>query len=309
MLANGVTKVEKIGDRGVRFTFKDATNCELPMLIGLMVILPKHAIDPATFDQTSFTAPLGSGPYAVAEVDAGKSVTLKRRDDYWGKDLPIKRGVDNFDEIKVEYYRNAESYFEAFKKGLFDAIRETDPTRWATQYNFPAIAEGRIVKESFPTKLPKAMSGFVFNTQRPVFADPRVREALTYCIDFEWLNRSLYYGLYKRTGSYFQDSELSALGLPASDAEKTLLAKYPDAVRPEVMDGTYAPPVSDGSGTDRATLRKAFEILKAAGYERKGDVLVNAATGAPLAFEVLVREVEDENLALAMQRTCALLGV
>ena len=153
------------------------------------------------------------------------------------------------------------------------------------------------------------MAGFVFNTERPVFSDPRVREALTYCLDFEWLNRSLYYGLYHRTGSYFQDSELSALGRPASDAETALLSKFPDAVRSEVMDGTYAPPVSDGSGTDRATLRKAFEILKAAGYERKGDGLVNTATGAPLAFEVLVREAEDENLALAMQRTCALLGV
>ena len=214
MLANSVAKVEKTGERSVRFTFKDATNRELPLLVGLVVILPKHAIDPATFDQSSLTPPLGSGPYAVAEVDAGRSVTLKRRDDYWGRDLPIKRGFDNFDEIKIEYYRNAEGYFEAFKKGLFDAIRETDPTRWATQYNFPALADGRIVKENFPTKLPKAMSGFVFNTERPVFADRRVREALTYCIDFEWLNRSLYYGLFKRTGSYFQDSELSALGRP-----------------------------------------------------------------------------------------------
>ena len=309
MLSSVVDNVEKTGERSVRFTFKDTTNRELPLLIGLMVILPKHAIDPATFDQSSLTAPLGSGPYAIAEVDAGRIVILKRRDDYWGRDLPIKRGFDNFDEIKIEYYRNAGSYFEAFKKGLFDVIREVDPTRWATQYDFPAVAEGRIVKANFPTKLPKAMNGFVFNTERPLFADRNVRQALTHCIDFEWLNRSLYYGLYQRTGSYFQGSELSALGLPASDAEKALLAKFPDAVRPEVMDGTYDPPVSDGSGTDRASLRKAFDLLKAAGYERKGDALVNIASDAPLAFEVLVREVEDENLALAMQRTCALLGV
>ena len=254
MLANSVAKVEKTGERSVRFTFKDATNRELPLLIGLMVILPKHAIDPATFDQTLAHRAARLRPLRrVARSTPGEACTLKRRDDYWGKDLPIKRGFDNFDEIKVEYYRNAESYFEAFKKGLFDAIRETDPTRWATQYNFPALADGRVVKESFPTKTPKAMTGFVFNTERPVFSDPRVREALTYCLDFEWLNRSLYYGLYQRTGSYFQDSELSALGRPASDAEKALLATFPDAVRPEVMDGTYAPPVSDGSGTDRAS--------------------------------------------------------
>jgi peptide/nickel transport system substrate-binding protein len=274
-----------------------------------MVILPEHAIDPATFDATSLTALLGSGAYSVAEVDAGRSLLLRRREDYWGRDLPIKRGIDNFDEIKIEYYRDAGGYFEAFKKGLFDVVRESDPTRWATQYNFPAVSDGRVVQANFPTKLPKAMNGFVFNTERPVFADPKVREALTYCLDFEWLNRSLYFDLFRRTGSYFQGSELSALGVPASEEEKALLAKFPDAVRPDVMDGTYAPPVSDGSGTDRNTLRKAFDILKAAGYERKGDALVNAASGAPLAFEVLVREAEDENLALAMQRTCALLGV
>jgi peptide/nickel transport system substrate-binding protein len=279
------------------------------MIIGLLVVLPKHGVDPATFDQTSLTPLLGSGAYAVAEVDAGHTVTLKRRDDYWGKDLPIKRGFDNFDVIKIEYYRNDDTYFEAFKKGLMDVNREADPTRWATQYDFPAVAEGRIVKDSFKSKVPKPMTGFVFNTEKPVFADRRVREALTYCIDFEWLNRSLYHGLYKRAASYFQDSELSALGIPASDAEKALLAKFPSAVTPAVMDGTYAPPVTDGSGTDRAALRRAFELLKAAGYERKSDTLINSATGQPLAFEVLVRVAEDENLALAMQRTCALLGV
>jgi peptide/nickel transport system substrate-binding protein len=309
ILSDSVTSVEKTGERSVRYTFKDGSNRELPMIIGLLVVLPKHAVDPATFEQTSFTALVGSGAYAVSAVDAGKSVILKRRDDYWGKDLPIKRGFDNFDEIRIEYYRNDDTYFEAFKKGLFDANRESDPTRWATQYNFPAVTEGRIVKVNFPSRAPKPMTGFVFNTERPIFADRRVREALTYCIDFEWMNRSLYYGLYKRVGSYFQDSDLSALAVPASDAEKALLAKFPDAVTPAVMDGTYAPPVSDGSGTDRAVLRKAFDLLKAAGYERKGNSLVNSTTNAPLSFEVLVRTAEDENLALAMQRTCSLLGV
>ena len=308
MLQNLVDSVEKVGERGVRFTFKGTPNRELPLLLGLMVILPKHAIDPATFDSTSLTPLLGSGAYSVAEVDAGRSVLLKRRDDYWGKDLPIKRGIDNFDEIRIEYYRDAGGYFEGFKKGLFDVIRESDPTRWATQYSFPAVSEGRVAQVNFPTKIPKAMSGFVFNTERPIFADPKVREALTYCLDFEWLNKSIYFDLFKRTGSYFQGSELSSLGLPASEAEKALLAPFPDAVRPDVMDGTYAPPVSDGSGTDRTALRKAFDILKAAGYERKDDAVVDAS-GKPLAFEVLVREAEDENLALAMQRSCALLGV
>ncbi len=309
MLTQDVDRVEKTGDRSVRFTFKNLENRELPLLLGLMVILPKHAIDAATFDQTSLTPPLGSGAYEVAEVDAGRSLTLHQRDDYWGKDLPIKRGIDNFDEIRVEYYRDAGSYFEAFKKGLFDVLRESDPTRWATQYDFPAVKDGRVVLERFETQIPKAMTGFVFNTKRLVFSDRRVREALTHCVDFEWLNRSLYYGLYARTGSFFQGSELSALGLPASDAERALLSPFPEAVRPDVMDGAYAPPVTDGSGTDRNSLRMAFDLLTDAGYKRDGEAMVKTDTGEPLAFEVLVKELEDENLALAMQRTCELLGV
>jgi peptide/nickel transport system substrate-binding protein len=309
MLSDNVERVEKTGERSVRFTFKSGENRELPMLIGLMVILPAHAVDPATFDQTTLTPPLGSGPYGVAEVVAGRSVTLRRRPDYWGKDLPIKRGFDNFDEVRIEYYRDAGSYFEAFKKGLFDVLPESDPTRWATQYDFPAVADGRVVLEEFQTEVPKPMIGFVFNTARPVFSDSRVREALTRCVDFEWLNRSLFHGLYQRTGSYFQGSELSALGTPASEAERALLAPFPDAVRPDVMEGTWTPPVSDGTGADRNTLRAAFQLLTEAGYERQGNSLVKAGSGEPLAFEILVRNLEDENLALAMQRTCALLGV
>jgi peptide/nickel transport system substrate-binding protein len=307
MLAR-VERVEPVGERGVRFVLQGERDRELPMLIGLMPILPKHAIDPATFDQTTLTAPLGSGPYRVEAVDTGRSVTLKRRGDYWGKDLPIKRGIDNYDEIRVEYFRESGGYFEAFKKGLFDVLPEADPARWATQYDFPAVSEGRVVKEMFPTAVPKPMIGFVFNTRKPVFADPQVREALTYCLDFEWLNRVLYSGLYQRTGSYFQGSELSALGQPASEAERALLAPFPDAVRPEVMAGTYQPPQSDGSGSDRKSLRSAFELLTKAGYERRGAGLVKAETGVPLAFEILVRDQEEENLALAYQRTCALIG-
>ena len=165
-----------------------------------------------------------------------------------------------------------------------------------------------MVLESAVTQVPKAMNGFVFNTERPIFADVRVREALTYCIDFEWLNRSLYHGLYRRTGSYFEGSELSALGRPADEAERALLAPFPNAVRPDVMDGTWRPPVTDGSGTDRKALRTAFELLTEAGYKRNGNALVKADTGEPLAFEILVKTPEDEKLALALQRTCALLG-
>ncbi len=307
VVLNRVERVEKVGPLAVRYVFKAVGDRELPMLIGLLPVLPAHAIDMETFDRTTLTAPLGSGAYRVEAVDTGRSVTLRKRDDYWGKDLPIKRGFDNFDEIRVEYFRDPAGYFEAFKKGIFDVLSETNPARWATQYDFPAVGEGRVVKETFPTAVPKPMIGFVFNTRRPVFADPKVREALTYCLDFEWLNRALYSGLYQRSGSYFQGSELSALGVPASEAEKALLAPFPQAVRPEVMDGTYRPPVSDGTGTDRTSLRKAFELLTQAGYQRGAGGLVNAKTGTPLAFEILVRD-EEEDLALAFQRTCSLIG-
>jgi peptide/nickel transport system substrate-binding protein len=304
-----VASVEKTGDRTVRFVFSGERDRELPLLIGLMPILPKHAIDPATFDQTSLTPPLGSGAYAVAEVDPGRSVTLRRRDDYWGKDLAIKRGIDNFDEIRVEYYRDSNVYFDAFKKGLFDVLPESDPTRWSTGYDFPAVKDGRVVLDSFENDLPKPMTGFVFNTRRPVFSDPRVREALIYCLDFEFLNRVLYHGLFERTGSYFQGSELSALGVGASAAERKLLAPYAASVRADVMDGAWRPPVSDGTGADRANLGKAIAILKAAGYEQRGRSLVNAQTGQPLAFEIMVRSKEEEDLALAFQRTLAFIGV
>jgi peptide/nickel transport system substrate-binding protein len=253
--------------------------------------------------------PLGSGPYAVESVDAGRSITLRRRPDYWGKDLPIKRGFDNFDEIRVEYYRDANTYFDAFKKGLFDVISESDPTRWASKYDFPAVQDGRVVLEEFSNSLPKPMTGFVFNTRKPVFADLKVREALTYCLDFEWMNRALYFGLYERTGSYFHGSELSSLGQPASEAEGALLAPFAASIRRDVMDGSYRPPVSDGSGTDRTNLKTAFQLLGEAGYERRGNALVKAGTGEPLAFEILARDQNEENLALAFQRTCQLLGV
>ncbi len=273
-----------------------------------MPILPKHATDPETFDKSSLKIPIGSGPYTIADVSPGRNVTLKRNPDYWGKDLPIKRGFDNFDEIRVEYYRDTNSYFEAFKKGLFDTLAESDPTRWASGYDFPAVKDGRVILDSFATGVPKGMNGFVFNTRRPQFADPKVREALTYFLDFEWLNSNLYFGLYQRTGSYFQGSDLSALGQPASDAEKALLAPFPDAVRADVMDGTYAPPKSDGSGQDRGMLGKGVALLKAAGYELRDGKMVNAATGEPLTFEFLAQTRDQERMALAYQRWLALAG-
>jgi peptide/nickel transport system substrate-binding protein len=305
-----VERIERIGDRGVRFYIENAKDRELPLILGLMPVLPKHAIDPDTFDKSTLKPPIGTGPYLVAEVSAPNYIVYKRNPDYWAKDLPIKRGFDNYDKIRVDYYRDANSMFEAFKKGLYQINPEGDPAQWNTAYDFPAVKDGRVVKETFKTGTPKGMSGFVFNTRRPIFADPAVRKALAELFDFEWVNHNLYYDAYVRAAGYFNDSELSSIGRPADEREKALLAPFPGVVAPDVMDGTYKPTVSDGSGADRKVLRQALSELQAAGYELDAhNTLVKKATGQPLAFEILVTTKEDERLALAYQRTLGRIGI
>lgn len=299
-----VERIEKIGDRGVRFHFEKARDRELPLILGLMPILPKHATDPETFDRSTLVPLIGSGPYLPVEVKAPGLIVYKRDPNYWAKDLPIKRGFDNYDQIRIEYYRDANARFEAFKKGLFDVFHDGDPSHWKSAYDFPAIKDGRVVQESFHAGTPKGMSGLVFNTRRPVFADIRVRSALATLLDFDWLNSNLYYDSYKRAGSYFGDSELSALGRPADDREKKLLEPFPGTVSAAVMDGTYAPV----SASDRSVLKAAVDALAAAGYRLDGNRLVDSA-GNQLAFEILVQTKEDERIALAYQRTLQRIGI
>ena len=305
-----VESIERIGDRGVRFHIENADDRELPLILGLMPVLPKHAIDPETFDRSTLAKPIGTGPYLVDRVDPPTSVVYRRNPDYWAKDLPIRRGFNNFDEIQVDYYRDTNSMFEAFKKGLYDVNPEGDPAQWNTAYDFPAVKDGRVVKETFNTGLPKGMSGFAFNTRRPVFADPEVRKALAMLFDFEWVNHNLYYDAYVRSAGYFDDSELSSIGRAADEREKALLAPFPGVVAPDVMDGTYRPSESDGTGADRKVLRAALSLLQSAGYELGPDnTLVNTKTGKPFSFEILVSTKEDERLALAYQRTLGRVGI
>lgn len=293
-----VVKAEAVNERAVRFDLGSGEDRELPLILGLMPVLAKHAINPETFEETSMTPPLGSGPYTVSNVDAGKSITLTRNPDYWGRDLSVNRGFWNFDEIRFEYYRDAAAYHEAFKKGLFDLRKEDDPGRWQTAYDFPALREKRVVKETFTSGLPKPSFNFVFNTRRAPFADIRVREAIAMLFDFEWVNRSIFFDLYRRSGSYFEGSELSARGRAADARERALLAPFPDAVRADVMDATWQPPVTDGSGRDRAVLRRALSLLGAAGYELRGTELIEKRTGKPLAFEITALNRDEERIAL-----------
>jgi len=308
-----VIKAEILDPLTIRFDFAqlgdNGGDRELPLILGLMPVLPKHAVDVANFEKSSLAKPIGSGPYIVDKVEVGKSVSLKRNPNYWGRNLPINRGLWNFDQVRFDFYRDGNSYFEAFKAGLYDVRSESDPTRWKTGYNFPAARDGRVITEAIPNGLPKFASDYVFNTRRPVFADIRVRQAIALLFDFQWINRNFFFNLYKRSASFFDDSELSAYHRAADARERALLAPYPDAVRPDVLDGTWSPPATDGSDHDRDTLRQALELFKSAGYELSGTKLRSRSTGQPLTFEIMVTTRDDERLALAFANQLSRAGI
>jgi peptide/nickel transport system substrate-binding protein len=293
----------------VDFDLTGVGDRELPLILGLMPVLPAHLVNSETFDQPSLATPVGSGPYVVAGVDPGESLTLKRNPDYWAKDLPSSRGMYNFDEIDIQYYRDADALYEAFKAGVVDFREETNPIRWLNGYDFPAMRDGRDVRETVPLSGPEGLEGFVFNMRRPIFQDVRVREALGYMFDFQWIDAKLFGGLYTRAKSYFDDSDLASVGRPASPQERALLARFPGAVRQDIMDGKWGPPQSDGSGRDRAMAWRALQLLKQAGYSIKGSVLVNDATGAPFEFEIMVTDTQSERLALIFSQSLRRIGV
>jgi peptide/nickel transport system substrate-binding protein len=304
-----VTKAEKIGERSVRFTFEDASDRELPFILGLMPVFAAHATTPEKFETSSMTPLLGSGPYTVSRVDAGRSISFTRDKDYWGRDLAVNRGRFNFDEVRFDYFRDASVMLEAFKSGAIDLRLEDDPGRWADAYDIDAVHDGRIVKAEFDIGLPAGMTALVFNTRRAVFSDPRVRRALMTLFDFEWVNRTLYNGLFKRTTSYFERSYLASTGHPADARERALLAPFLNAVRPEFLEGTYQFPISDGSGQNRANQKAAYALLTEAGMVLKGGRLVNAKTGKPLAFEILANSNAQEALLLSYARSLEPLGI
>ncbi len=293
-----VAKAEAVDAHTVRFTFAEPDR-ELALIMGLLPVLSKKSIDRDRFEETGLTPLVGSGPYVIGEVQAGAQVTLKRDPNYWGRELPVNRGQFNFDEMRFIYFRDANTEFEAFKKGIVDARFETDPGRWETGYDFPAVRAGEVVREVIPTGTPAPYSVLVFNTRRPLFADIRVRRALIELFDAEWLNRNFYHSLYERNASVFEGSGLSSLDRPADAGERAILAPFPDAVSPEVMAGTARPPRSDGSGRDRERLRAALTLLEEAGWTLKAGTLVHGADGAAFRFEIMVLTREQERLALA----------
>jgi len=295
-------------DETIRFDLAGVNDREMPMTLALMPVLSRAHTDAAHFEDQTLAIPVASGPYVISEVKPGERVVLRRDPNYWARDLPIARGLWNFDEIRIDYFRDATALFEAFKAGLYDFRIEDDATRWLQGYDFPAARDGRIVKQAIPNGLPKGMSGFAFNTRRPLFADPRVREALAAMFDFEWIDANLFAGAYKRSRSFFDDSELSSAGRPADATERALLAPFRGAVREDIMEGRWAPPVSDGTGRDRALARRALDELKDAGWTLS-DGALRDAHGQRLAFEILVKTRQEERLALAYSHSLARIGV
>ena len=303
-----VKSVEKLGERRVKFSFSESENRELPLIVGQLPILPKHYWESRDFEKTTLEPPLGSGPYRVKKFEAGRYVVLERVEDYWGKDLPVNRGLNNFDEIRTDYYRDDTAIRLALKSGDIDFRFENQAKAWASDYDIPAVRNGWLKMELIPHQLSTGMQGFIMNTRRSVFADPVVREALAYAFDFEWTNKTLFHGQYSRTESYFSNSELASRGLPQGE-ELEILERYRDRLPPEVFEKTYRAPKTDGSGNSRQNLLTARKMLESAGWKIQDLKLVHQATGEVFEFEILLNSQAFERIVLPFTQNLKRLGI
>ncbi|MCJ8206580.1 extracellular solute-binding protein [Pseudomonas sp. RGM2987] len=304
---NDVAEVIAEDPLKVLFKFKHTNNRELPLILGQLPVLPKHWWADRDFNKGNLEIPLGSGPYRVAEVKAGRSVRYERVKDYWGKDLPVNRGFYNFDVLTTDYYRDNTVAVEALKAGQFDFWLEMTAKNWANAYNIPAVTEGRLIKEQIPNGNPTGMQGFVFNLRRPVFQDVRVRKALSLLLDFEWTNKQLFNSAYARTRSYFENSEMAATGLPGED-ELKILEPLRGKIPEQVFTEAFQPSMCDGSGMIRDQQRKAYQLLQEAGWRIVDDKMVDAQ-GKPVVLEFLLAQTEFERVLLPFKRNLSDLGI
>jgi microcin C transport system substrate-binding protein len=302
-----VTKVEAVGKSTVRYTFTGSQTRDLPLVVATLPILSKAYYASREFDLTTLDPPLGSGPYKVGEFKPGAFVTYKRRDDYWGRDLPVNRGRFNFDEIRFEYYRDRTAELESLKAGAYDLREEFTSRDWATAYNVPPVKQGRLILLTLPDASPSGAQGYFLNTRRAKFSDPRVRKALDYAFDYEWTNKNIFYSLYARTESFFENSDMKATGKP-SPAELKLLEPFRAQLPPDVFEEPYKSPVSDGSGQDRKLLREAVRLLGEAGWEVKNGKRTNAK-GEVLDLEFLIVDPTSERILTPYVKNLQAIGV
>ena len=309
-----VVKTEKFGERDIKFTFDSPGNRELPTIVGELIVLPKHHWEGTDsqgrkrdISATTLEPPLGSSAYRIKEFVAGRSVSLERVKDYWGAKLPTQVGLNNFDEMRFEFFRDNLVALEAFKADQADWIAENSAKQWATAYDFPAIAEKRVIKEEFPISDSGRMQGFALNLRREQFKDARLRRAFNYAYDFEEMNKQLFYGQYKRINSYFEGTELAASGLPEGQ-ELQILETVRDKVPSEVFTTPYANPVGGNPEAVRGNLREAMKLLKEAGYDIRERKLVDAA-GKPVSVEILVQDPSAERIALFYKPSLERIGV
>ncbi|MGL3608779.1 extracellular solute-binding protein [Rhizobium sp. G187] len=306
-----VTSVEKTGDRDVTFRFDQKNNRELPMILGQFPVVPKHWWEEGRdVSRTMLEPPVGSGPYRIADFRAGATIRYELRDDYWGKDINVNVGQNNFQTISYTMFGDRDVEFEAFRSGNTDFWTETRAARWATGFDFPAVKDGRVRKEEYenPFRATGVMQALVPNMRRDLFKDQRVRRALNYALDFEELNRTVFYGAYQRVDSFFFGTELASRGL-AQGEELELLNGLKDKVPAGVFDTPYANPVGGSPQASRDNLRKAVGLLKEAGFELRGNAMVNAATGQPFRFELLLSSPQLEVVAVPYQQQLRKIGI
>lgn len=292
-----ITNIEKIDDLTVQFNLGGETNNELPLITGQLPIIPQHYWEQEENDITVITLepPLGSGPYKVADFEAGRFVSYERVDDYWAKDLAVKKGMYNFDTLRYEYYKDTTVALEAFKANEFDFRAENVSKNWATAYDIPAVENGELIKEFVPNDSPQGMQAFYLNNRKEKFSDPKVREALTYAFDFEWTNENLFYGQYTRTDSFFENSDLASTGIPEGK-ELEYLESFRDQLPAALFTEAFTLPSTDGAGNNRANLGKAIQIFKEAGWEIQNGALTNVESGEVMTVEFMLRSPTFERV-------------
>lgn len=303
-----VTHVEKINDHKIKFTLSDARTKETVMILAMMPVLSEKWWKDKDLNRTIVTPPNSTGPYKISSVEIGRRIVMERNPDYWAKDLPSVKGQYNFDRIIFDYFKNQTSAFESFKRGDTDIWIDMNPGHWANSYDFPAVKNGNINREEIAHHRVEKMWGFIFNSSRPPFDDRNVRKALSLVIDYDWINKNIFYGQYKILNSFFPNSYLSATGKPSA-YELTFLEPYKDALSPDAFADAWTPPATGNQSALRTNRIEADKLLSAAGWVIRDGVRINQKTGEDFSFEILIGSAEEEKLALAFKRSLGQLGI